>query len=88
MELISQNETLINLAMCVFIVIAGYVSYSKYKNPFIPYLLASFGLFGISHYFTYAGLAEEYESSLIVIRLVAYLLIILALLSIKNKGKK
>lgn len=86
MELISQNETLLNLIFCVLIVFLGYLTYNKRKNPLIVYIIASFGLFGLSHYFTYTNQAKNYESFLMVIRFVAYLLVLLALFNFyKNK---
>lgn len=87
MDFINQNETLINLVFCITIVILGYLVHKKRKDTLIVYVMASFGLFGLSHYFNYTDIAQSYESFLLVVRSVAYGLIIIAFLNLK-KGNR
>jgi len=68
-----------NLIFCIIIVILSIWAYNKTKNPTKLYIGAAFGLFGIAHLAVLMG----YESSLtalIVIRSLAYILVILSLI--------
>ena len=70
---------LVNLVLCIVIFILGYWSYIK-RRDFLPLLIGlAFGLFGISHIVTIAGLSSDLNSVLILIRTIAYLLVVFAL---------
>lgn len=72
----------LNLLFCIIIVIFGYWGYQKNKNPLPLYIAISFGLFGVSHFFTLLGYSKGVmETLLIVIRSLAYILVIYALYS-------
>ena len=76
---------IVNLILCIIIVVLGIFIYLR-KGDFVPvYVGLAFGLFGISHATTILGLKAEAENFLIVIRLLAYLVIIYALFKILNK---
>jgi hypothetical protein len=71
--------TFVNLVLCTVIVVLGYLGYAKTKNLLPIYVGSAFGLFGISHFLTLAGFRTMLTVPLIVIRTVAYLLVIFAL---------
>ena len=67
----------VNFVFCVVIVILGYLGYRK-KRDTLPILIGTaFGLFGISHLLTLLSFSEA--TTLIVIRGLAYLIVIFAL---------
>ena len=69
--------TTVNFVFCVIIVILGYLGYRKMHDT-LPILIgAAFGLFGISHLLTLLSFNEA--TVLIVIRGLAYLIVIFAL---------
>ena len=69
----------INLVLCVVIVIMGVWQYIRTKSRVELYVGTAFGLFGISHLLTLLGLAASLTVPLIIIRLLAYLIVIYAL---------
>jgi len=76
---------LVNLLLCIVIVILGYLCYRKSGEMLPAFIGAAFGLFGISHAATLAKLATAYEIPLILIRTLAYVIVIVALwLHMKN----
>jgi hypothetical protein len=77
--------TLVNLILCVIILGLGIWAYSKKKGDVPLYIGIAFGLFAISHLITIIGMAAALTVFLIVIRLIAYLLVIFALYRIVIK---
>jgi len=69
-----------NFALCVVIVVLAVVAYSNKKNAIALYIGAAFGLFGLSHFITLVGFAQLLTSALVIIRTLAYLIIVFALL--------
>ncbi len=69
----------INLVLCIIIVVLGYLCSVKTGENLPLYIAAAFGLFGISHAATLAGLKNPLTIPLILIRALAYLLVIFAL---------
>jgi hypothetical protein len=70
----------VNLVLCVIILILGVWGYSQKKGDLVPLSIGvAFGLFGISHLATLLDLKEDLTEMLIVIRTIAYLLVIFAL---------
>ncbi|MGD2072188.1 MAG: hypothetical protein PVG65_01710 [Candidatus Thorarchaeota archaeon] len=68
----------VNFVLCIIILILGILAYLK-KEEHIPlYIAIAFGLFDISHLATILGFKETLEVLLIGIRIIAYLLVILA----------
>ncbi len=70
---------LVNLVLCIVIVILGILCYRKSGENLPAFIGAAFGLFGISHAATIAGLAALLELPLLIIRTFAYVLVIVAL---------
>ncbi len=70
----------VNLVLCVIIVILGVVIYRKSHESLPLYVAAAFGLFGVSHAATLLGFRVPLTIPLIIIRTLAYLLVIYALL--------
>lgn len=70
---------LVNLILCIAIVILGFLCFRKSGERLPAFIGAAFGLFGISHAATIAGLAASLELPLIIIRTLAYVLVIIAL---------
>lgn len=76
---------LVNLLLCIAIVILGTLCYRKSGESLPLFIAAAFGLFGVSHIATLAGLASSLELPLILVRTLAYVLVIVALyLHLKN----
>jgi hypothetical protein len=72
-------EWLINLALCIVIFLLAYWGYRR-RRDVIPLLVGiAFGLFGISHFFKILDLDIDLANVLIVIRVLGYLLVVLAL---------
>ena len=74
-----DTVTAINFIMCVVILILGMMAYAK-KKMAMPFLVGiAFGLFAVSHLATLLGFGGAWVSFLIVVRTIAYLLVIYAL---------
>ena len=71
--------TFTNLILCMVIFALGYLGYLKTRNLLPIYVGVAFGLFGVSHFLTLAGFKSTLTVPLIIIRTVAYLLVIFAL---------
>jgi len=88
MVLTVDQITTMNFILCIVIVALSIMAYRKAKGSvhgsFALYIGFAFGLFGISHLVTLLGYAEALTTPLIVIRTIAYLTIIYALLSTKK----
>ena len=69
----------VNLLLCIAIVVLGFLCFRKSGERLPAFIGAAFGLFGISHAATIAGLASAFELPLIGIRTLAYVLVIVAL---------
>ena len=69
----------VNLVLCIVIFILGYWGYKKQKDTMPLYIGIAFGLFGISHLVTLFDMASSLTNVLIVIRVLAYLIVIFAL---------
>ena len=77
--------TTINFVLCIVILVLGIWAYAKKKDDVPLYIGIAFGLFAISHLMTLLGLAAGLTALLIVIRLIAYLLVVVALCRILAK---
>ena len=85
MALVLDPIYIVNLTLCIIIFLLGFFGYRKNGNPVPLYVGIAFGLFGVSHLATILGLKYALEAFLIVIRTVAYLLVIFALYTILNR---
>jgi len=77
---------IINTMLCVAILLLGLQGYKKNRDMVALSIGVAFGIFGISHIFALLGLQESLTSFLIIIRLLAYLLVALALYRMVVKG--
>lgn len=77
--------TVINLVLAIGILALGIWAYVKRKSDVALYIGIAFGLFAISHALTLVGLAGSLSAFLIAIRVIAYLLVIVALCRILMK---
>jgi hypothetical protein len=69
----------VNLVLCIIIVSLGYLCYRRSRELLPVFIGAAFGLFGISHAATLLGFKVPLTIPLIIIRTLAYLLVIYAL---------
>ncbi|MDO9326133.1 MAG: hypothetical protein Q7T80_14375 [Methanoregula sp.] len=69
----------VNLVLCIGIVLLGILCYRKSHETLPVFIAAAFGLFSISHTATLLGLKVPLTLPLIVIRTLAYVLVIYAL---------
>ncbi len=76
---------LVNLVLCIIIVILGYLGYRKSGDKMSLYIGIAFGIFGLSHFLTLLGLRETLRIFLIIIRTVAYLIVIFALYKVTSR---
>lgn len=88
MALAQNIIPVINMVLCAAILLLGYWGYTKKRDRLFLLIGISFGLFGVSHLITLLGYAVKFESLLIVLRLVAYILVIIALYKVAIGGKK
>ncbi|MCX6689774.1 MAG: hypothetical protein NTZ39_08840 [Methanoregula sp.] len=69
----------VNLILCIIIVFLGCLCYHRSHESLPVFIGAAFGLFGISHAATLLGLKVPLTIPLIIIRTLAYILVIYAL---------
>jgi hypothetical protein len=66
----------INLILCTIILIFGIIGYRRSKTNLPLYIGLAFGLFGISHLATLLSFKEDLKTVLIVVRTLAYLIVV------------
>jgi hypothetical protein len=76
---------LVNLVLCIIIVVLGYWGYKKSGDSNPLYIGVAFGLFGISHLSILLGYGDTLKTPLIVVRLLAYFIVIFVLYRIVKK---
>lgn len=80
--------TIINLILCIVILVMGIIENSRTRTHLPLYVAIAFGLFGLSHLMVLLGMEGTLAIIMVVIRLVAYLLVIYSLyLLIAKKSK-
>jgi uncharacterized membrane protein (UPF0136 family) len=84
MAFIWDPITAVNLVLSVIILVLGYWGYKKSNDNVSLYVGIAFGLFGVSHLATLLGLASLVRV-LIIIRTLAYLIVIFAVYKIAFK---
>ena len=72
---------LINAILCIVVLLHAYWGYTKLKQGAFLYIALAFAIFAISHIFNLFGLATNTTilMAMIIIRTIAYFLIIVAL---------
>ena len=76
---------LTNLVLCTIILVLSCLGYKKSGLSPLLYIGIAFGLFGLSHLATLLGLKATLTVAFIVIRTIAYLLVVFALCRIAFK---
>ncbi len=79
MSFVYDPLVIANFLLCVIIVIMSIWSYRKTDELAPLYVGAAFGLFGITHFATLFGQKDILEPALIMIRILAYLIVIFGL---------
>jgi hypothetical protein len=79
--------SVINLVLCVVIFIFGLMGWRRSKKVLPLYIAIAFGLFGLSHLATILGQAAQLEVLLIVIRTLAYLIVVYAVYKVAFGSK-
>ena len=80
--------SIINLILCIAILLLGLWAFKK-KNSRMALLTGiAFGLFGVSHLVNILGYTLQYEGAMIIVRLIAYLLVVFAMYNLAMKRKK
>jgi PAS domain S-box-containing protein len=79
MPLVIDPLVIANLLLCIVIIVLSIWSYRKTNDPAPLYVGAAFGLFGITHFAMLLGLKENLVPALIMIRILAYLIVVLGL---------
>jgi hypothetical protein len=69
----------VNLVLCIIIVALGILCNRKSHDSLPLFIAAAFGFFGVSHALTLLGFKVPLTIPLIVIRTLAYLLVVYAL---------
>jgi hypothetical protein len=77
--------TVVNFVLAFVIFILGVALYGRRKNSLALYIGIAFGLFAVSHAVNLLGLAAGLEVPLIVVRTLAYLIVIFALFTLWRK---
>ena len=78
---------LTNFILCIAILVLGCVGYAKIKDKSPLFIGIAFGLFAVSHMVTLWGLKATLPTFLIVIRTIAYVLVVVALYRIAFKRR-
>ena len=76
MNIVWDPIYVVNLVLCVIILVFGIIGWSRSKRVFPLYIGIAFGLFGLSHLATILGLKAALEVPLIVVRTLAYLIVV------------
>ncbi|MDD4981048.1 MAG: hypothetical protein PHC54_07340 [Candidatus Omnitrophica bacterium] len=84
MMCIWSSVDLVNTLLCIVILILGLSVYKKKKNNLAKSVAIAFGLFAFSHIISLLGWAGGLLGLQIIIRVLAYLILIFALLKIKE----
>lgn len=69
----------LNLVLCIIILVFGCWGYKKKGDKVPLYIDIAFGLFGVSHLATLLNIKETLTDALIIVRALAYLIVVLAL---------
>jgi len=79
MSLNLDPVTVVNAALCVIILIMGYLGYINKGDKMPLFIGIAFGLFGISHIIQLLGLGESLMNGVVAVRVLAYLIVVLSL---------
>ena len=74
--------TIVNFLLAFIILVLGIVGYKESQNKTVLLIGTAFGLFALSHLITLLGYAAALDWFEIIIRIIAYLIVIYAMLGI------
>ena len=77
----------VNLILCIIIFIFGLIGNKRSKSIVSMNIGIAFGLFGLSHLATLLGLKPTLATILIVIRTIAYLIVVFTVYKLAFKSK-
>jgi len=78
---------IVNLVLCVVILAFGLIGWRRSGKMFPLYIGVAFSLFGLSHLANILGLKDALATALIVIRTLAYLLVVFTLYQVAFKPR-
>ena len=76
--------TTVNLGLSILILIVGCRGYIKYKDKTPFHVGVAFGLFAVSHLITLLGMERALESTMVLIRIFGYLIVLFTLYQIES----
>jgi uncharacterized membrane protein YhfC len=79
--------TLVNLILTIAVLIMGIWAYVAVKSRSMLYVGTGFGLFALTHLLTLMGLAASMAMFILIVRILAYLLILYAVYIVIAKKK-
>jgi uncharacterized membrane protein (UPF0136 family) len=83
-----DTMTFLNLTLCVVTLVVAIIGYQRSKSRAVLSVGVAFGLFGLSYLVMLFGLHEAFYVILILVRTLAYLLVLYALYLTAFQGKK
>ncbi len=81
MAYINDPVTIINLSLCIIIVVLGFMGFRKNDDRASLAVGVAFILFAMSHLITLTGMSAKLSNFVIIIRMLAYLIVIIALVN-------
>jgi glycerol-3-phosphate acyltransferase PlsY len=88
MTLTLDPVTVVNFLLGLIILLLGIFEYKKSSDTVVLLIGTAFGLFAFSHLLTLLGYAAALDWFIIVIRIIAYLVVIYAILVIVRKNRE
>ncbi len=80
MVLFGISTPLINYMFCFFISVISFIYYKKQKNQLLFFISFAFYFLGFSHFAKLVGLENKYFIGLVILRFIAYNLLVIGLL--------
>ena len=70
---------MVNLIFCVITLALGITAYFKMKKMWPLFIGIAFAFFGVSHLFTIIGIEDSQEITMVVTRVIGYVLTLIAI---------
>ena len=81
MACVSDPVAIINLSLCIMVVVLGFMGFRKNNDKASLAVAIAFWLFGISHLITLIGMSARFSNFVIIVRMIAYLIVVSALVN-------
>ena len=81
MVCVTDPVTVINLSLCIIVVVLGFMGFRKNNDKASMAVGVAFGLFALSHLITLMGMGVRLSNLVIIIRMLAYLIVVIALVN-------